>query len=235
MNSTHPTPLLRMHRDWKEGETPKEGAGSPTGNMWCPAECDVSILRPNWFWRKGRERRILSLDDLVEIYYLSVGRGVNFLLNITPDDHGQVPVAQVTRLKEFGDEITTRFGNPLASTKGEGELLDLKLSAPVTVDHFRLQEDIRQGERVREFLVAGRGEDGTWTTLWRGTQIGARQIVPITPVTLTALRLKVEKSLGQPLIRELAAFHVNRPVPKAANRQMASPQPLPRPNESKEP
>lgn len=39
--------------------------------------------------------RILSLDDLVEIYYMSVGRGVNLLLNITPDDHGQVPEAQV--------------------------------------------------------------------------------------------------------------------------------------------
>ena len=106
--------------DWKEGETPAEGAGSPTGNIWCPAECDVSILRPNWFWSAGSERRILSLDDLVEIYYMSVGRGVNLLLNITPDDHGQVPEAQVRRLKEFGDEITTRFGKPLAATKGGG-------------------------------------------------------------------------------------------------------------------
>jgi len=28
--------------DWKPGQTPKDGAGSPTGNTWCPAECDVS-------------------------------------------------------------------------------------------------------------------------------------------------------------------------------------------------
>lgn len=201
---------------WKEGETPAEGAGSPSGNLWCPAECDVSILRPNWFWREDSGSRILSLDDLLEIYYMSVGRGVNLLLNITPDDHGQVPEAQIVRLKEFGDEIATRFGRPLAATKGAGETLELRLPGPATVDHFRLQEDIRQGERVRQCFVEGRGEDGNWTTLWRGTQIGARQIVAVNPVALTALRLKVEKSVGQPVLRELAAFHVNRPVPKAA-------------------
>ena len=166
---------------------------------------------------------------------MSVGRGVNLLLNITPDDHGQVPEAQVLRLKEFGDEIATRFGRPLAATKGEGATLELKLPAPATVDHFRLQEDVRQGERVRQCCVEGRAEDGSWTTLWRGSQIGARQIVAITPVTLTALRLQVQTSLGQPLVREFAAFNVNRPLPKAASPKRVSPQPPPRAPDNKAP
>ena len=80
---------------WQAGETPKEGAGTPDGNQWCPAECDVSILRPRWFWSPGSDARILSLDALLEIYYMSVGRGVNLLLNVAPDDHGQVPPAQI--------------------------------------------------------------------------------------------------------------------------------------------
>ena len=105
--------------DWKEGESPREGAGSPTGNLWCPAECDVSILRPAWFWRADSDSRILNLDALVEIYYMSVGRGVNLLLNITPDGHGEIPEAQIRRLKEFGDEINARFSKPLAATKGQ--------------------------------------------------------------------------------------------------------------------
>ena len=104
--------------DWKEGETPKEGAGTPTGNLWCPAECDVSIMRPRWFWSKAATARILSLDALVEIYYLSVGRGVNLLLNATPDSHGEVPAAQMKRLQEFGDEIRERFAKPLAHHPG---------------------------------------------------------------------------------------------------------------------
>ena len=78
---------------------------------------------------------------------------------------------------------------------------------------------IRKGERVREFFVEGRGVDGNWSTLLRGTQIGARQIVPIPAITLAGLRLKVEKSVGQPVIRDFSVFYANRPVPKSAYRK----------------
>ncbi len=204
--------------DWKPGETPASGAGTPTGNLWCPAECDVSILRPDWFWTKGSDHHILSLKQLIEIYYRSVGHGVNLLLNVTPDGHGVVPAAQVRRLKEFGDEIRARFGKPLASTQGRGTTLDLSLGSPKTIDHIQLREDIRQGERIRKFEVEGRGADGNWVALFHGTQIGARQLIPIHAVTLSGLRLQVEKSIGQPLIRQFAVFYVNRPVPQSAYR-----------------
>jgi alpha-L-fucosidase len=205
--------------DWKEGETPKEGGGTPTGNVWCPAECDVSILRPNWFWREGCDDRILSLDDLVEIYYMSVGRGANLLLNITPDDHGAVPPAQVRRLKEFGHEIAARFSKPLAATKGTGETIQLKLAAPTKIDHLRIGEDIRKGERVREFVIEGRGADGNWNTLVRGTQIGVRQIFPIAAATAAELRLRVTTAIGEPIISDFAALNVDRPAPKGAYRE----------------
>ena len=200
--------------DWKEGETPPEGAGSPTGNTWCPAECDVSILRPNWFWREGSDSRILSLEALVEIYYMSVGRGVNLLLNITPDGHGVVPEAQVRRLNEFGEEITARFAKPLAATKGEGETVELDLDGAQTVDHLQLREDIRQGERVRRFVVEGRSGNGQWTTLLRGAQIGARQLVPIPAVTVNAVRLRVEKSVGRRSSRNWRSSTWGGPPPR---------------------
>jgi alpha-L-fucosidase len=204
--------------DWKEGETPKEGGGTPTGNVWCPAECDVSILRPAWFWRQGSDSRILSLDALVEIYYMSVGRGVNLLLNITPDDHGEVPAAQVRRLKEFGDEIAARFAKPLFTTKGEGNSLSLDFGGEKTVDHIVLREDIRQGERVRHFIVEGRLPDGKWTVLLRGTQIGNRQIVPLRATVTSAVRLTVQESVAPVSIHEFSVFNVNRPVPPVAYR-----------------
>ncbi len=203
---------------WKPGQTPPEGAGTPDGNTWCSAECDVSILRPNWFWRKGCDRHILSLNELVEIYYMSVGRGVNLLLNITPDDHGAIPPAQVRRLKEFGDEIDARFGHPLAITHGTGNTLELGFAGVTTIDHLELAEDIRQGERVRQFVVEGRAADDRWIPVVRGTQIGARQLFPIPAVKVSRLRLRVEKSVGEPLIRQFAALRVGRPVPRAAYR-----------------
>ena len=209
--------------DWKSGETPKEGAGSPTGNAWCPAECDVSILRPAWFWSKGSDNHILSLNDLVEIYYMSVGRGVNLLLNATPDIHGEVPAAQMRRLQEFGDEIRGRFAKPLTTTQGKGDRLSLDLDGEKTIDHIVLREDIRDGERVRKFVVEGRRADGTWLGLARGTQVGSRQIFPIPATAVTGLRLTVEESIGPVAIREWSVFYVNRRVPKVAYRDGGRP------------
>ncbi len=204
--------------EWKEGETPREGGGTPAGNVWCPAECDVSILRPDWFWRQGSDRRILSLDALVEIYYMSVGRGVNLLLNVTPDDHGEIPPAQVRRLKEFGDEIAARFAKPLFTTNGEGNSLSMDFRGEKTVDHVVLREDIRRGERARRFTVEGRLPGGRWMALLRGTQIGNRQIVPFRRTAMTAIRLNVQESAAAVAIREFSVFDVNRPVPSLAYR-----------------
>lgn len=207
--------------DWQAGETPKEGAGTSTGNTWCPAECDVSILRPAWFWSQGSDKRILSLDDLIEIYYLSVGRGVNLLLNATPDSHGEVPAAQMKRLQEFGDEIRQRFGQPLGITHGQGDRVSLDLGGEKTIDHIVLREDIREGERVRGFVVEGQRADGQWLPLAQGTQVGNRQIIPIPATKVRGLRLVVQACVAPVTVRELSVFLVNRPVPKLAYRDRA--------------
>jgi len=203
---------------WREGESPPWGAGTPEGNLWCPAECDVSLIRPRWFWSPGSDAAILSLDALVEIYYLSVGRGVNLLLNVAPDDHGEVPAAQLRRLGEFGAEIRARFATPLGRTKGDGAEVVLDLGGERTIDHVVVREDIRGGERVRKFLVEGRRATGRWVALARGSQIGNRQIIPIPASALTAVRLTVQESVAPATIRELSVFHVDRPVPKLAFR-----------------
>jgi len=207
---------------WEPGQTPKEGAGNPDGNSWCPAECDVSILRPAWFWSKGSDQHILSLDDLIEIYYLSVGHGVNLLLNVAPDPHGEVPAAQMKRLQEFGDDIRGRFAKPLGTAKGDGNGLVLDLKRETTIDHLVLREDIRTGERARKFVVEGQRADGTWSVLAQGSQIGNRQIFPVPAASVTKLRLKIEESIAPVSIREFSGFWVDRPVPKRAYREIRS-------------
>lgn len=211
--------------DWKEREVPAKGAGVSDGNLWAPAECDVSILLPRWFWSPGSDARILSLDQLMDIYYQSVGRSANLLLNITPDDHGAIPEAQMKRLAEFGAEIRARFAKPLAKTAGvfkdaTGDLL-LPLGGNELVDHVRLREDIRGGERVRKFKVVARTSAGEWTTLTAGSQIGARQIIPFAPVRAVELKLQILGSAAPPSVLEFAAFLVDRPVPKRSYRTNA--------------
>jgi len=201
---------------WDSRSTPPDGAGDPAGNAWCPAEVDVSILRPRWFWYPGSDAHVLSLEALTEIYYLSVGRGCNLLLNIAPDPHGEVPPAQLSRLREFGDLVRARFSHPLAVAElARGSELALPAGGSAKVDHVRLSEDIAKGERVRAFAVEAR-VGGAWKVVCAGSQVGPRQIIPFEPVAADALRVRWE---GTNDALRLEAFAVGSRAPEKAYRR----------------
>ncbi len=184
----------------------KAYAGSPDGDRWDPAEVDVSLRRPYWFWSSRNAGNLLSLDQLVEIHYASVGRGANLLLNVTPDRDGLIPEADMTRLEEFGAEIRRRFGKPVAVTGGRGSSLTLELGAETPIDHVQLREDLKHGQRVRAFTLEGRSK-GVWRRLFTGSAIGNRLIVPLAAVAVDAVRLEVGSAEESPVIRELSVFH----------------------------
>jgi len=187
--------------------------GDPDGEAWRPNEVDVSLRRPNWFWSTTNQARIMTLDQLMEIYYRSVGRGANLLLNVTPDRTGAIPAADVARLEDFGREVRKRFATPIAERAGSGPTVELTLNAPATIDHLILQEDISQGERVREYRIEGRA-DGRWVELGRGTAIGQLRIQPVGPRSVDAVRLSVTRATMPPQIRRLAVFATGTPPPK---------------------
>ncbi len=190
--------------------------GDPDGERWLPNEVDVSLRRPNWFWSTKNHTRIMSLDELMEIYYRSVGRGANLLLNLTPDTSGLIPAADVARAREFGDEVRKRFGTSVAETHGTGKVVTLKLPRPMNVDHVIIQEDIGGGERVREYSLEGLSE-GKWVPLGGGTAIGQMRIQPVGPSTVETLRLTCARSVGTPSIRKFAAFATGAAPPKTWN------------------
>ena len=72
--------------------------------MWYPAEVDVSI-RPGWFYHSSQDNMVRSIDNLLNIYYNSVGGNAMLLLNIPPDKRGLIHENDVTRLKELGERI----------------------------------------------------------------------------------------------------------------------------------
>jgi alpha-L-fucosidase len=74
--------------------------GDETGASWIPAECDVSI-RPGWFYHATDDDKVKSVAQLMDIFYGSVGRNGNLLLNIGVDRRGLVNENDVTRLMEF--------------------------------------------------------------------------------------------------------------------------------------
>lgn len=103
------------------GFTPGKGApvkdtlecGNVHGEAWLPAEVDVSI-RPGWFYKDSENDKVKSLEELLGIYYSSVGRNGLLLLNVPPDKTGQIHSIDSLRLMEFRAALDKIFGNDLS-------------------------------------------------------------------------------------------------------------------------
>jgi len=180
----------------------------PDGDVWLPMECDTTLLDHKWFWGQNTDHMLKSLDQLMDNYYRSVGRGCVLLLNSTPDTSGLIPAAHVQRYKEFGDEITRRFGKSLGEAHGQGEIVELDLGQPQAINHVITMEDIREGQRVRAYRLEG-FTAGNWQVLVsNGSSVGHKRIDVFPRTVVSQIRIVVTKSVGQPVICRLAAFNV---------------------------
>ena len=175
------------------------------GDAWLPLEVDVSIRRPNWFWRPGEEASLLSLDALLEVYYRSVGRGAQLLLNVPPGPNGHIPAADASRAKDLGEAVRRRFARSVGETTGAGSEVVLRLPSPALVDHVVIEEDLAGGERVRAYRLQGR-RGGAWVPLGAGTAIGHKRIQPVPRGRVDAIRLEITRSAAAPRIRRLVAY-----------------------------
>jgi len=178
--------------------------GDPDGDRWLPNECDAR-MRNTWFWRTDNLATVKTVDQLMDMYEKSVGRGAVMLLNNTPDPTGLIPAADAQRAAEFGQEVQRRYGAPIIDTAGTGTNLQMMLSAPRPVDAVITMEDTTQGERIREYVIEGKVE-GAWKPLARGTAVGHKKIDRFDAVEVSELRLSVLHSKGKPILRKFAAF-----------------------------
>lgn len=179
--------------------------GNPDGTAWMPNECDARI-RATWFWNTKNAPTLKTVEQLMEMYYLSVGHGAVLLLNNTPDTTGLIPEADAKRSFEFGAEIKRRFSKNVSETKGKGEIVELSLDKPTAIDHVITMEDITKGERIREYMIEGFIEE-KWQEIGNGTAIGHKKIDRINPVIVAKVRLRCVKSAATPVIRKLAVFN----------------------------
>ncbi len=209
--------------------------GHEDGTHWVPAECDVSI-RPGWFYSPDTDDKVKSLEELVEIYYGSVGRGSNLLLNVPVDRRGLIPKPDSLRLMELAEMIRSSFKENLAergrvsasSSSGiykANNLIDnnsrtywvsadalseieLAFKEPVTFNRIVLQEGIEFGQRVKAFAVDVWKND-KYEELDRQTTIGYKRILRYTEITTTKIRIRVVDAKAPPVLGEIQLFFVN--------------------------
>ena len=180
--------------------------------VWLPAECDAMMRFGSWFYVGYDVETVKSVDELIGIYYYSVGRGANLLLNISPEPSGRFPEPDRLRLLEFGREIRRRFDSPLATLE-DGALSasgwQYQFDRPTLVNHVVVQEDLRQGEHIRAYRIVIQPTHGAHRiTVYEGRSIGHKAIAMFPTVAARALMIEITEASGPFTLRNVQVHHL---------------------------
>ncbi len=180
--------------------------------IWYPAEVNTSI-RQGWFYHKSEDDKVRSLEELIDIYYKSVGGNATFLLNIPPTQQGLFHQNDVKRLQQIGDYLKAAFGKELARAdfpeyhkSDAGFVYELNTSG-LEIRHIVLQEDISQSQRVEGFKVEVLCDDAHWQKIYTGSVIGYKKIIRLEkPVKSDRIRFTVTDCRCQPVMKSLIVY-----------------------------
>lgn len=186
-----------------------------------PAECDCKI-RSAWFDCEDNEKSIKTLEELMGMYEMSVGRGANFLLNIGPNRHGVLPEKDAQRLRELGKEIRRRYGSPLPF--GPMKKLSEKeyaIQAPsymgefthdatehLLVNRIVIREDISRGEAVTAFRIHAflPGYQSKSICIYKGDTIGHKAICLVPAIRTGKITVEIEAADEEVNLTDIQAF-----------------------------
>ena len=171
--------------------------------MWRPGESDVSI-RPGWFYHPAEDDKVKTGDQLVELFFSSVGRNSKLLLNVPPTRAGLLHDRDVAALHAAHSRLGALLGDNLAAGRrprwhhtARSATAELDLGSTVRAAVVDLREDIEEGQRVARYRVEG-FDGGNWIPLCSGTTIGYRRLDRIRPIPVRRLRVHLEETVEAP-------------------------------------
>lgn len=211
------------------------GEGHEDGNYWVPAEVDVSIRR-GWFYHESQDSMVRSPENLLELYYSSVGRNSNLLLNIPPDRRGLLHENDVSSLMGFRELREKEFANELAlGKKASSDVSRGKAYKALNVNdgnpetYWAAPDGALTGSLIidlgsetevnriliQEYIRLGQRvkefsveafSDGEWKKLVDGTTIGYKVIRKFPVVKTSRIRVSITGSKAAPLISNIELF-----------------------------
>lgn len=159
-----------------------------------PAECDCRMRLENWFFSDKDAHTVKSLDELMGLYYYSVGRGANLLINIGPDRRGKLPEADKQALLALGQRIRENFSDPIpvsATTEDGNLVLSFDLQ---TVNHVVISEQIGDNDEIEHFEIRCCPYPyGAPITVYRGTTIGHKAICVFPTIRTQKLEILTDR------------------------------------------
>ncbi|MGE5419740.1 MAG: discoidin domain-containing protein, partial [Chloroflexota bacterium] len=228
--------LLKKDEMYPGGDFAKIlGEGHEDGNYWVPAEVDVSI-RPGWFYHEKQDSMVRSPENLMELYYSSVGRNSNLLLNVPPDRRGLLHENDVASLMAFKKHLDEEFTTDLARGKNVKTSSERgkEYSASNVTDgnpetYWATKDDVTTGDIIinfgeetevnrivlQEYIKLGQRvqeftvsalKNGEWEKLIDGTTIGYKVIRKFPATKTTQIKVSVSKSEACPVISNVELY-----------------------------
>ncbi len=205
-----------------------------TGNIvfrgedkFAPVECDACLTRRTpenfWFYNETNKGYTRTVDELVGMYYLSIGRGANLLLNIAPDRRGLLPEESMELIYAAKAELDRRFtecvlpaSKPIevSVTESGKKRFTLELDRPLLADEIILTENLESGEHIRRFTAYSfpyptkdserKGEIG----LFYGGSVGNKRIITFPTIRTRIIDIVLDDADDEAQITGITALYV---------------------------
>lgn len=210
--------------------------GTMNGKCWMPAETDVSI-RPGWFYHPSEDNKVKSLDQLLDIYFHSVGNGTSLNLNIPPDRTGRIHKSDSVRLIEFRGYLNRVFNNNLlkgckvkaSNVRGRefkaSNLIDDDPSTywatddqqkSATIEFYLDEDNAFNCIILQEYIRLGQRvinfsvevfDNGQWQEVSQGTTIGHKKIIRFDACKASKVRVNIKGALACPVLSEIKLYN----------------------------
>lgn len=201
-----------------------------------PAEIDVSI-RPGWYYHPYEDHKVKTLPQLLDIYYHSIGRGGNFLLNFPVDKRGLIHENDVEQVMKLAEQIKKDFktelagGMPVKATEIRGRGYGAKNTVDGKPDTYwatsdgvtkaSLEIDLGAPTEfnrllIQEYIPLGQRVqqfsvealvDGEWNAMAWETTIGYKRILRLPTVKATKVKVTIEEAKACPLISNIEIYN----------------------------
>ncbi|MHC5269485.1 alpha-L-fucosidase [Enterococcus sp. LJL98] len=198
--------------------------------VWFPAEVNTSI-RPGWFYHASEDDQVRTVEELYQIYLNSVGGNATFLLNIPPNQAGEIHANDVGVLMALGEKIKAvkeeavirrgtlsdssgQWSGSVADflddanqvwshhTMQESPYIQVNWEEAQTLSRVTLQEDISQSQRIEAFSVYYY-HNHQWKKWLTGGMVGYQRILEGEPITTTGVRVVFHAYREYPTLRKI--------------------------------
>ncbi len=217
--------------------TDELNSGKVDGECFIPAEVDVSI-RPGWFYHADQDSQVRSPENLMRLWFSSVGSNAGLLLNIPPDKRGLLHENDVKALLGFKKLYDESFKTNLAlgskiipSSVREGctaeDILGDVLYAPEDKDRTpEIIFELDSEKEINTFIISERIElghkiigiefyamvNGEWLLVSKNKCVGYKLAEHFDTVKASKFKIKVTEAFDTPILYGFGLYRLDESI-----------------------